>query len=148
MDAWQRRTIGVLTLGGSAVGFTAIIDRVPILEMRGISLVIVGVFAAFFVSGLIIGLFLIEGKKKTLPLAMAFWVAQIPVVSAPFVRYDLFTGTKLDITLSPGLTLNFKWGGGAEFNFNLFQGDSLAIGLNVVAAVIAVLLWRAWKRAF
>ena len=147
MKIWLRRSIGVLTLGGSAVGLAAIVSEVPITQLQGLSLVIVSMFAAFFIYGLVIGVLIIENSENSLVLALPFWLVQIPAITTPWISYALFTGAKFDILFQPNLDINFEWAGGARFNFYLFPDASMAIGANVLAVLISYLIWTHRERA-
>ena len=148
MKDWQRRTIGVLTLGGSAIGLVAIFTNIPLFQVDKISLAIVSVFILLFLYGLYVGVLTLESRDSAYSLLLPFWVAQVPVVQSHYFSYGLYTGVKFDVLLKSNADLGFEWSGGAHFTFQLFPGDSLAIGANVAAIVVVSMIWKNRRRAF
>jgi len=142
MKNWQGRAIGVLTLGGSAIGLAAIVTEVPISTLQGLTLLIVAVFAVVFVYGIAVGVLIIEKAEKSLSLALPFWLAQVPVFQSAWITYGLYTGAKFDVLFGSDLNINFVWSGGAHFTFYLFPGDAAAVGVNVVAIVVCYMIWK------
>ena len=148
MKNWRGRAIGVLTLGGSAIGLAAIVSAVPISTLRGLSLLIVAVFAVVFVYGIVVGVLILEKAEKSLSLALPFWVAQVPVFQSAWITYGLYTGAKFDILFGSDLNINFVWSGGAHFTFYLFPGDPGAVGVNVVALVVCYMISKNRREVF
>ena len=148
MKNWQRRAIGILTLGGSSVGLAAIVSEVPILQLHGVSLLIVAIFGAVFLYGIAVGVLIIEKTDSSLLLALPLWLAQVPVFQSSWISYGLFTGAKFDILFRSDLNINFEWSGGSHFTFYLNPGDSAAVGVNVLAIMICYLIWKSRDRAF
>ena len=145
MKNWRERIIGVLTLGGSAIGLAAIVSEVPILTLRGLSLLIIATFAVVFIYGIVVGVLVIEKAEKSLLLALPFWLAQVPVLQSAWITYGLYTGAKFDILFGSDLNINFVWSGGTHFTFYLFPGDAGAVGVNVVAIAISYMIIRNQK---
>ena len=148
MNIWQGRIVGVLTLGGSAIALAAIVSGVPILTLRGLTLLIVSIFAVVFVYGIVVGVLIIEKAEKSLPLALPFWLAQVPVFQSAWLSYGLYTGAKFDVLFQSDLDISFVWSGGAHFTFYLFPGDAAAVGVNVVAILVCYMIWKNRKRRF
>ena len=142
MTDWKRRAIGILTLGGSSVGLAAIASGIAISQLRGLSLLIVVVFAAVFIYGIAIGLLIIEKVDKSMRLALPFWLAQVPVFQSEWVSYGLYTGLKFDVLFQFSLDIRFEWSGGAQFSFFLFPGDPGVVGANLVAVFVSYTVWK------
>ena len=146
MKIWQRRVIGLLTLGGSSVGLAAIALETPNSQLQGLTLVIIVLFAIVFLYGIAIGVLIIENDDKSMQLALPFWLAQLPVFQSAWISYGLYTGAKFDILLQSDFNIKFELFGGARFTFYLFPGDSTAFGVNVVAVYISYLIWKNRRR--
>jgi len=142
MKTWQRRTIGALMLGGSSIGLAAIASEIPITQLGGVFLMIVVAFVVLFVYGIAVGVLMIENAVGARALALPFWLAQIPVIQSAWISYGLYTGAKVDVLLKSDFDIGFVWSGGAQFSFYLLPGDSGAVGVNLVAAVVSYLLWK------
>lgn len=142
MRKWQRRAVGILTLGGSSVGLAAIASEISFSQLAPLSLVVVAMFAALFCFGIAVGVLIVEDTHDALSLALPFWLAQIPAFQSPWISYELFTGAKFTILFQSALTINFEWAGGSHFNLYLFPGDPGAIGVNIVAIVVSVWIWK------
>jgi hypothetical protein len=147
MNKWQRRAIGILTLGGSSVGLAALLAHVSVSKLHGISLLISTIFAATFVYGITVGVLIIEEKGNSLSLALPFWLAQVPVFQSAWISYGLFTGAKFDILFLSDLTINYELSGGANFSLYLFPEQSTAVGVNVVAIIVCYLISKNRRRA-
>ena len=142
MKNWQRRVIGILTLGGSSAGLGAIATEVPISEIGGFSLLIFAVFSVVFLYGIAVGVLILENAENSLGFALPFWLAQIPVIQFPWVSYRLFTGAKFDIVYLSNHSIDLAWSGGSRVTFLLNTSTDWAIGANVVAIVVSYFIWN------
>lgn len=142
MNIWLRRTVGVLTLGGSSVGVAAILSQISISQLHGLNFVFIAVFFAVFIFGIAVGALLIENTDNSVPLALPFWLIQVPILKTAWISYGFYTGAKFDIVLESDLTISYVLSGGANFSLYLFPADGTAVGVNVVAIVMGYLLWK------
>ena len=142
MSKWKGRIIGVMTLGGSAIGLAAILQESPNWTTYGISMFIFMAFAIVFVYGIVAGVLIIERTERATALALPFWLAQIPVIQSPLITYGLFTGAKFDILIQSGLDIGLTWSAGSSFSFYLLSGNPFAIGVNVVAIGVCYLILK------
>lgn len=141
MPTWLRRTSGVLTLGGSATGVAAILDLLA-GTIAPVATIVIGVaFLALFAFGIAVGVLLLESHPRAARLATAYWVLQIPFVSSGVFSYQFSTGAFVTAAVASG-TFQFNAGFGAGFNFLLFSGAPLVVGVNLLAVAMTMLLWR------
>ena len=92
MPKWLRRTSGTLTLGGGAVGVAAVMMQLTSAQTSGVQLIFFALFLAMSVWGIAAGLLLLEGVKSGPTWSIPYWVIQVPVVSSPWVSYQLSSG--------------------------------------------------------
>ncbi|GGY88369.1 hypothetical protein [Shewanella fodinae] len=86
MKLWLRRTIGILTLGGGAIGFAAgltlLISRSNPLEW---------LFCIAFMA-VFCGMRLLEAAKGAERATLKYWFVQVPSFSSPIIGYFLSSG--------------------------------------------------------
>jgi hypothetical protein len=138
MQLWQRRALGILTLGGGAIGFAAALG---LLLSRGnpIEWLFCLLFMAAYAWGVWCGMRLLESQPNAERSTLKYWLIQIPTFSSPILGYFMSSGFHTTVTLqvSP-FNLNANFLLGSSFNYSLMQSDKpWLIGINVFAAVIA-----------
>jgi hypothetical protein len=138
MNAWLRRLLLVLTIGG---GFVGVLLTIPFLAQadKVIAYVMVIAFVALYGYGIFLGLKLSEGVAPLRALRVYF-ALQIPFISSPLVAYRFSTGFQTTIAIGQS-RLAVDWRLGSEGQFALFSSAPLGIGLNIVALAIVLLLY-------
>lgn len=147
MKLWQRRIVGVLTLGGGSVGVTA---ALPLLLARSNPiewLFCIG-FIVIYAWGAWCGVRLLENRPGAERSAAKYWLIQIPAFGSPILGYFLSSGFHITVVLQ---AFPFKIDGnvflGSTFNYSLMQiGKPWFIGINVFAAAVAWWLTREASR--
>lgn len=140
MKLWQRRVLGILAVGGGAIGLsvalTALVQRTNPVEW----LFCAG-FASIYGWGLWCGVKLLEGAPGAERANLKFWLIQVPAFSSPVFGYFLSSGFHLTLSLQPSslhVRVNFLLG--SFFNYSLLQHDvPVSIGVNVFA--LGVVCW-------
>jgi len=150
LSNWQRRGLGVLSIGGGALGFgssmTAVLQG---QELAPTNIVPFALGMGFFLWGIWCGVQVLEGTRNALYRNVIFWFVQTPLLQTPFLGYTVFCGAQLQVfaKLSPFQVGFFGSGFGAQFSINLGQpGARFAIGINLVALCIS--LWLMHKCEF
>lgn len=142
MTLWQRRTLGILTLGGGAVGVTVTLTAL-LATASVLTWIIIIAFAAIYAWGTWIGLQLIESQPKAEHSALTYWILQVPVLGSPVVSYQFANGflAIASLQLAP-VKLNGHAMIGSQFNFALLQLQSpWLVGVNLFA--LGVCWWLA-----
>lgn len=143
MARWQQRTLGVLTLGGGAVGFSTALEH--LLETRNpVVWVIVGLAMLAYAWGIWIGIRVLEGSPRSAQIALPYWLIQVPTFSSPIAGYFFTSGfhSTLAFEFVP-LKLNASFLLGSTFTYSLFSSDKpWSLGVNLFAAVVAFLLYK------
>lgn len=151
MDNWQRRALGILAIGGGAIGLSS--SMMAVLQGRGLAttnLFVIALGMGFFLWGVWCGVQMIEVSAQAVRRNAFFWLAQVPLLQTPILGYTAFCGAQLQvfIKLSP---IDATFAGsvlGAQFGLNLGQpGARIAIGINVLAAGVAFWLIEKNERA-
>jgi hypothetical protein len=130
------------SIGGGFAGFSVTLQgllRSPEHTFAGSCLMIV--FLAMYAFITYSGLLFVHDDRKIWPLLIAFAI-QIPWVSSPFLAYRLSAG--LHVTI--GLVSGQPSGGfsvGSEWQCSILQRAPWAIGTNLFAAFMVVILARA-----
>ncbi len=142
MNKWLRAFLLLLQIGGGALGLF-IIGRV--LFEAGQTPVTVMYNAAFllvFVFGILAGVALITRPGLGLVSSLIFQGIQIPLFASPAVSYNMFSGGFFNVYWHEN-----GWGAdfaflASRFYFYLNPGDSLFVGINILALVLFLLLIR------
>jgi len=144
VTTWERRIIGILTLGGSFLGI--VIGLTLLISQNGALAKIVCVpFLLLYAWGMWCGLLLLESQQRALSQSAWFWGIQIPYFTSPVAGYMFASGSFANVTYEPSSsTINFFYLFGSKFEYSLLQADkSLVIGINLFAvAVLALLVYR------
>lgn len=149
MNLWQRRFLGILTLGGSFLGGVAgtgplFAAATPVLG-RILALVAVGLYS----WGVWCGAQLLEHSEDALRSNRAFWAIQIPYLISPVASYLFASGPLLYLTFQP-FAFRFGFLGllGSKFDYTLLQFDQpFVVGANVFAIAVFLFLNRCLRRA-
>lgn len=143
MQAWKRRSIGILDIGGAVIGVLAIVSQVPNLRQPA-DWLICAAFAALYSWGIYCGIQLLEGRPNAVHVNRAFWLAQVPTFGSPLASYVFNCGFHLTavVQFAPfKASANFLFG--SRFTFTLFQsGTTLFFGVNLFALAIVLFLGR------
>ncbi|MDQ1092649.1 hypothetical protein QE400_002062 [Xanthomonas sacchari] len=147
MQAWKRRSIGILDIGGSGIGILAILSQVPHLRQPA-DWIICAAFAALYGWGIYCGTQLLEGRPNAARANRAFWLAQVPAFNSPWASYVFTCGFHLTagVEFAPvKFGANFMLG--SRFMFTLFRPEGASfLGLNLFALAIALVLAQQLRR--
>lgn len=146
LSNWQRRGLGVLSIGGGAIGFgsgmTAVLHG---QEIAATNILPLALGMAFFLWGVWCGVQMLEGTRQAMYRNAVFWLVQTPLLQTSILGYTVFCGAQLQVfaKLSPFQIGFFSSGFGAQVALNLGQPDARsAIGVNLVALCISAWLMR------
>lgn len=147
MEIWQRRALGILTIGGGAVGVT---NCIALYFNLNKTLEILFVLAAIgiYAWGLWCGMQLLEKQAGSERLVLKFWAIQIPSFGSPIAVYILTSGFQIGLSLqfSPFMSKWRLWLG-SSFKFSLLQSsEPWFIGINVFAVAVVWWLYRVVKK--
>lgn len=143
MKQWQRRTIGILTLGGGVTGVTVLLSHVlgtshPVAWVLG--MIGIGLYA----WGTWCGVRLLEASPGAEELTMRYWMLQIPSVSTPVFGFFLSGGFHFTLGLQVA-PLNLQWTTriGSVFNYSLLNFSApWSLGVNLAAVAVVYFLNR------
>jgi len=147
MKIWQRRAIGILTLGGGSVGIAATIALL-LTRTNPIEWIFCVAFMMVYAWGVWCGVRLLEGQPGSQRSTLKYWLIQIPKFGSPLLGYFLSSGfhTTVSLQIAP-FNLNANFLLGSTFNYSLLQAQQpWLVGVNVFALVIAWLLARAVRQ--
>lgn len=147
MPSWQRRIVGVLTLGGSATGFTVSATQFVGSDYPVFTILVFMLFLLVYAFGIIAGVLILENHQRMTAVAFPFWAIQAPVLSSSWITYGFFSGAQLNLLITGEPMIQLLWGAGASFTFVLFQGAPFSAGINLVAILICIVLVRNEKTA-
>lgn len=142
MKPWQRRTIGILTVGGGATGVAVLLAHVlgtshPVPWL--FSMIGMGIYA----WGTWCGVKLLEASPGAEESTMRYWLLQIPTVSSPVFSFFLAGGFHFTIALQVA-PLNLHWTTqiGSVFNYSLLNFKApWSLGVNLAAVAVVFFLY-------
>ena len=147
MKIWQRRTLGILTLGGGAIGLAAALTLL-FTRNNALEWLLCLAFIAAYAWGIWCGTKVLEGLPGAERSSLVYWLVQIPSFSSPVIGYSFSSGfqTTVSLQFSPlDSKANFMLG--STFNYSLMQAEQpLSIGVNVFALVLSWWLAREIRR--
>jgi hypothetical protein len=142
MKPWLRRTIGILTLGGSFVGVTVAFQFLLGGTQPLVGNLITLAFVATYGWGVWVGLRLIEQAPRASDMGGIYWLLQVPQFSSPLAGYLFSSGTQLFVQYTVGASLGISWQLGSRFEYSLLEsGKPWTIGINLGALAIAFVLY-------
>lgn len=139
MNTWVRRTIGILTLGGSFTGL-ALSTQLAQQQHQALALVFTFLFALVYAWGTWCGLIILESGKAAARQACVFWGLQIPHLMSPVAGFSLTSGAAVMVSYAGSTGIAFKADIGSHFQYSLLQGLPFSIGINLFALGIFVYL--------
>lgn len=142
MKRWQRRTLGILDIGGGAIGIAVSMLQVGQAGWS-ILLVLIALAMAMYAWGIACGVALFEHKPGAELANFRFWLVQVPILSSPMVSYVFMSGAFVLVKVDfwpPGYAANAYLG--SQFNFSIGTSAPWGIGVNLLALGICWWLWR------
>jgi len=142
MKNWLRLTLVVATVGGGFAGFSMTAAAIFSPQSHGSTTLFYALIAALYLFVLISGLVFIHNPARTTPILIAM-VIQIPVVSSPIIVYQFAAGLLVVVAVNlsdPGVSGTIRFGYQCQLFF--LQATSWSAGINIFAAVLAVLLLK------
>ena len=142
VNTWQRRVLGILTLGGSSIGMLNASNQLS--NADGSLNLVASAGLLVFAWGLFCGTRILEGAAKSFATSTLFWLLQVPLVQTAAVSYLFTSGAygAVSIVLDPaGPRLNFQLQIASGLHFALGSPtDVSAIGINWLALWAVVVL--------
>lgn len=143
MNDFQRRALGILAVGGGAIGLSWITTAMLQGQVAATNFLVVVLAAAMFSWGIWCGVQMIENAADAPRRNAIFWLVQVPLLQTPIIGYAAFCGAQIQIFLKTSpIELGF-FGSilGTQFGLNLGQpGSRSLIGINIFAAAVAAFL--------
>lgn len=149
MNKWLRAFLLLLQIGGGVLGFL-IIGRV-LLEagQTPVTVMYNAAFLVVFAFGILAGVALITRPGLGLVMSLIFQGIQIPLFASPAVSYNMFSGGFFNVYwYDNGWGTDFTFLA-SRFYFYLNGGESLFLGVNILALILFLLLIREmrWQAA-
>ncbi len=142
MNKWLRAILLLIQIGGGALG-VFIIGRVLLQANQTPATVMFNAaFLVVFAFGILAGMALIKRPGLGLGMSLIFQGIQIPLFASPAVSYNMFSGAFFNV-----YWYEHGWGAdfailASRFYFYLNPGESLFVGVNILALVLFLLLIR------
>ena len=138
-NAWFRRLLILLTIGGGFVGIVVMAQALPSAWQSGwISVGIACVFIALNSYGVALGFCVAEGRYPAGQL-IVFFLLQIPIMQLPLIGYQFATGLQV-IAGVFSWRLAFGLVGGSTAQLMLGPAGPYGVGINVAAALLVLAL--------
>ena len=141
---WQRRTFGILQLGGGVLG-TALCAYYIAQQSSWISMLLFGLGAAAYIWGMACGVELLRASPHGLADSRLFWAVQIPVLQTSIAGYSFSCGLTVVtfVRWEPDVFAGMFTYFGSQFGFSLFQAAPQSfVGVNVFALATCIFFTR------
>lgn len=142
MKLWQSRALGIVDVGGGAIGilasFTALYSNFGIAAV-----IVIPPFILLYCFAVFTGVLTLERSETAIRANWWLWLIQIPIFTSPAFSYIFSCGALLatSIQLSP-VNYKFNWMVGSQFKLTINQNDPLMIGINIFAILVFVWVGR------
>jgi hypothetical protein len=141
IPSWLSLSIGILCIGGAALGLVAV--SVAFVQSRTVfpNVLVCLLAAALYVFGAYCGVFALQRRVGWYRKNLVFLWLQVPIVTSPVASYAFASGAYFSVWLriNPwGAGSNF--GVGSSFQFNLFVQTPWGLGINTLALAAVLLL--------
>lgn len=128
MDAWFRRLLLILTIGGGFMGVTITTQFFPQAN-KVIVYIMLLVFVGLYGYGIFVGLKLSEASAPLRHLRLYFGL-QIPLISSPVIAYRFCSGLQATIAIiQPGLRWDCRLG--SEWQFSILSSAPWGVGIKL-----------------
>lgn len=136
--------LGLLGIGGAALGLFAIVMVIASRGMGAMDGVMAGVAVLLYVFGGYCGVIALRRSPGWLHMNQLFWAIQVPVLFSPLATYFFAAGGFFNVWLQvyPPVRGGVNFLLGSSFTINLFASTPVVVGINVFAAGISVYLAR------
>lgn len=136
-----RRTAGGLLTGGGGIGIAVALTELQRQFAPSAATAIVCLFFIAYTLGLGIGVGLIEARARALKAARIYFAVQIPLVTSHAISYQFACGAYVYIIVNGrGFSVPMSVG---SLSTLIVAGDApFSVGLNLVAVLFTILLWR------
>jgi hypothetical protein len=126
LKVWQRRFVGILSLGGGALG-AALALQLMFSSDNALGGVACLLFAATYGWGMWCGVRLLEAQAGASRSAFWYWLIQVPAFGSPFAGYFLTSGFHVTalLFLSP-LKLSGAFLLGSTLQYSIMQPEQAA----------------------
>ena len=147
MKPWQRRLLGILSLGGGFLGAVLILTQLLWGAPSSWQVLVSLPFLALYLWGIWCGVLMLEGQPRALAHNRWFWAIQVPVLLSPAFSYQFMAGGGLNLGFNfTGLRLFWEAQLGSKFRIDINRGSEFGLGLNLLALAITVFVWRLARR--
>ena len=145
MNKGIKRVLLVSELGGGFLGLCLILQMFFMPELTAGSAIVYIVFAGIFLFGTIAGILIAENHRKAIFLSLIYQGMQVLQISSPTVIYYLHSGFHITLFLERNrFGANFRLG--TDFAFYLFTQRPYGFGINIVALLFFIYLWKIRKK--
>ena len=137
--------LGLLGIGGAAIGLVAAATSASSVNGGLLGLLILVAMAGLYVFGAYCGLRALQRRYGWVRLNQVLWAIQVPVLTSPLVKYSFSTGGFITAWLQfqPAFSVGGSAFLGSNVNVNLFTPGPTAIGVNLFALGISYYLAHA-----
>lgn len=144
MPTWLRLSIGVLAIAGGLLGLWPLVKvwmDTPLSAGQHAFFALVALYYAVAAAG---GLLLVIRHPRAIGINLVVWGLQMPAIATASVSFMLAVGAFLAVGVRGfGLGVHFYLGSMFELAWDpASDAAGLFIGVNVVALVVVLLLWR------
>jgi hypothetical protein len=143
-------TLGIVGIGGAAVGLIALVSG--LVAIRAVpslgTLAVLALGVALYAFSAYCGAIALQKRHGWLRMNFALWAIQIPVITSPVLSYTFATGALAFLWVRPSpLGAGFNFFLGSNFAINLFTPGVSMFGLNALALGVALYLRRLERSA-
>ncbi|VAW80820.1 hypothetical protein MNBD_GAMMA12-2402 [hydrothermal vent metagenome] len=135
-----RRVVGVLLIFGGGYGLLAVVAALG-SQLSNAQVFSNILFFLLYIWSVLTGLLVIENQSKGWYWAKIILLMQIPVLKTSIVSFKFMVALSWSADFA-ATQVRFRYVSGADYMLDFLVRHSLSLGINFVALVLFLLIWR------
>jgi len=135
-----RRLVGVLLVFGGGYGLLEVVGALS-SQLSSAQVFSNILFFLLYAWSVLTGILVIENQSKGWFWAKIILLMQIPVLKTSIISFKFMVGLSWSADFA-ATQVKFRYVSGAEYKLDFFVTRSLSLGLNIIALILFLLIWR------
>ncbi len=135
-----RRLVGVLLVFGGGYGLLIVVASLS-SQLSNAQVFSNILFFLLYVWSVVAGILVIENQSKGWLWAKIIFLMQIPVFKTSLISFKFMVGLSWSADFAAA-QVKFRYVSGAEYKLDFLVTHSLSMGINIIALILFLLIWR------
>lgn len=135
-----RRLVGVLLVFGGGYGLLEVVSALS-SQLSNAQVFSNILFFLLYTWSVVTGILVIENQSKGWLWAKIILLMQIPVLKTSIISFKFMVGLSWSADFA-AKQVKFRYVSGAEYKLDFLVTHSLSLGINIIALILFLLIWR------